>query len=57
MHKRLSGDIMSCEECIYYEEHPFIREEKWDWCNLHNKKLCNGNGTCIDETNYEEAIL
>lgn len=46
--------MMSCEECIYYEERPFIREEPWDWCNLHNKKLCNGVGTCIDETHEED---
>lgn len=44
---------MACEDCIYYEEHPFAREAMYDWCNLHNKKLCDGYGTCIDETSEE----
>jgi hypothetical protein len=32
---------MDCEICIYFDEHPFVREGDWtDYCEKRGKKLC-----------------
>lgn len=32
--------IMDCEICIYFDEHPFIREGDWtDYCDKRGKPL------------------
>lgn len=48
------GDIVSCEECKYFDEHPFVREGDFrNFCKLTNEQvyaedICEDFDECDD---------
>lgn len=48
---------MDCEICIYFDEHPFIREGDWsNWCNKREKPLCEVDSLDIAFCEHFEEI-
>ena len=39
---------MSCEECKFYDEHPYIRDGDYeDYCDFYHKRICD-----IEDSGY-----
>ena len=48
---------MDCEICVYFDEHPFVREGDWrDWCDKRDKPLCEVDSLDVAFCEYFKEI-